>query len=314
MIAARIAVTVALLAVARSVIPAENISCQAFTAFEINRAKRIWTEDQKRAATPVLMPPISLSERLGHDPNRFASGLPHAFSMTTLAGSTFPVQLSDKTTPPFESVGKLFFTDLSGARDWCTASFTEDPHVLMTAAHCVRSSRGFFIDLYFTRAYAFGGGENFSITRAATLDEWVTSAKPARYDVAFLMTKDPATVPQLTFASILVSQWTAVGYPYQVILNGYPTVYDGSTMIHADGNAAPANVTPKGMILMTKVPLGKGTSGGPFIPPAVAGGIGKSVLTVASNLGLSPNQLVGPVFGKRAKELFDHVKAGCPRN
>lgn len=286
-----------------------DINCRAFTVEERSQTRAFWTPDVERAARPIEMPELSVEEftsmfRLSlfdrfHFSSHFATPL-LAVGAVSGVGQAQPATVSNA---PFNAAGRLFFTNRFGATDWCTAAFTGDPSILLTAAHCVQSRGGtFYKGVYFSRAYEDGPGEQFDISFVATFNSWVNDPEPTNFehDYAFLQTSAPVQgVTPLTLASGSSSNWFALGYP--------ATINGGKTMIFLEGTRG----APAKMIVMENNPLDHGLSGGSWILPDPTGAIGQSVLTIASVLAPAPNTMLGPFLTKEATTLFEFVRNGC---
>lgn len=300
---------VALLLVASSTLASSDINCRAFTVEERDLTRAFWTADQERAARPLEMQELSVVEftntlRLSFfDRFRFWSHPVAPLLGTPGPGGIGQAQHASVSSPPFNAAGRLFFTNRFGATDWCTASFTGDPSVLMTAAHCVQSRSGtFYNGVHFSRAYDNGPGEEFDISFVATFNTWVNDPEPTNFehDYAFLQTSVPVQgVTPLIFAAVSSSNWFALGYP--------GTINGGKTMTFVEGTRGAA----ARMIVMENNPLDHGLSGGPWILPDQSGRIGQSVLTVASVLSPTPDAMLGPVLTKETTILFEFVRNGC---
>jgi hypothetical protein len=285
---------------------ADGITCIS-TLEDVNKAREYWTPERRESATPIRLEiyPVGFLALRPAAVTPFFSTAP---SVSALFLSKHGAQDADLTIPPFEAAGRLYFENVYGKSDFCTAAFTNDSNILLTAAHCVRqltmSGSKFLRSFLFTRIYDHGSGEDFDIVAVATVDEWVKPGSSRYdYDYAFLITKDPVVnVAPLTMVSAAPSNWTAIGYP------NTPGVGDGKTMMYDSGGR---RFGASRELIMEAVVMEHGASGGPWIPFKASGAIGTDVFAVASTLGPDPDTLKGVALDVRASELFKYVQAGC---
>jgi hypothetical protein len=283
---------------------ADDIRCHALTNAEILDTSTFWALPKRAAAVPTELGAMTLEELgLEHAAKAKSSSVGSSSTSTFVAVSK-PAP-STVTDPPFRAAGKLYYYDKK--REWCTASFTDAPNILLTSAHCVRSQSGpYFTGIFFVRAAVNNSGEVFAIERVATLPEWVTSGTPNRYDYAFLRTTAPvANVTALTFETGSPTKWIAIGYPDAYIESGVPHTPNGATMMHSAGKGT--KVSGAGMILMEGIPLKHGMSGGPWVPPPTSP-FGSTVVSMASKHVPGEDALVGPIFTERTQKLLEAVK------
>jgi hypothetical protein len=286
----------------------EPLACHSFGVNEIRDTQEYWKMERRKEASPAALLTLSPAQLLSirKDKSFKRRGRKQAKGAAITSASSFLVSKPESaivTDPPFAAAGKLFF--INSTRRWCSASFTGDPKILLTAAHCVRSTNGsYFSGIFFVRASVDDAGEEFSIERVITRPEWVTSGDRDQFDYAFLRTTLPVTsVAPLNFETGSPKSWIAVGYPDKYFEGSVPRTPNGMTMMYAAGKGS--NVS--GMILMEGIPLNHGVSGGPWIPPPNAP-FGSTVVSVASTIGPDDDSLLGPIFDERVAQLFEFIK------
>jgi hypothetical protein len=308
---------VAVLALTGVIAHAESgITCVEFTPAESVQNASVWNlpKELRAESIPLDLPTEgelirefaskSVQDRL----SGFLSAQRQSLMLFTVSatppGGAQPVALF---AAPFNAIGRLFVLDNAAERA-CTAFFFGDSMVVMTAAHCVfnRASGQFFSSIHFTRAHNPNGGQPFGIRKVAIVDEWKTSPTPHDFDYAFLHMTTALQSPKnpLTLGNLgAFHDWIAVGYPKD------PTnpVFDGQTMMRAAGTLGTA--PSANMIRMVGNPMGPGTSGGPFLPPAVPPQslFGTQAISLGS-MKRGPLIVDGPVLGKRTMDLFTNVK------
>jgi hypothetical protein len=262
--------------------------------------------------TPAELPVEPAESFFGHVQRFFA------FTIQTNRVTVATSHPEDAATAaePFKAAGRLFFVDSKGIQRWCTAAFVDNDSTLLTAAHCVwdRANSTFYSNIYFSRAYENGFGENFSIAAIGVLKDWTQAGVPHQFDFAFL------TTTQATGSGHMVSgaspnplqDWIAVGYPRNFVFDGTTESPNGEIMKRARGVAGAAN---QNMFLMLGNPMGRGTSGGSWNAPGRPP-FGNVVFSVSSMLGQKPDSIYGPMLfdtalRQRTLDLSTFVINGC---
>lgn len=315
----RVAFVIVCLFLVRSAHADDGMPCVSFSAQNIEDARKFWTLEEQEKASPAVMPPLSPEERLEFDRAMLLVQaaklklLPFSRSaflafIASAHAAVLPsaVTSAPVTDPPFNASGRLSFSDTGGRPGWCTASFVGDVSVIMTAAHCVANSGGFYSRLQFSRAFVQGvGGENFAISSVGVNQQWVAKGAD-EFDYAFLRTATAVTsATPLTFASGAPGGWIGIGYP-NLLASAIAQPLGQEMMYAAGSNATPSGYT---MYIMDGDPMGSGASGGAWIPPPSAP-FGGAIVTVTAR-NPRANVLLGPILDSRATKLFDKVKAAC---
>ena len=205
---------------------------------------------------------------------------------------------------PFWNGGKLYFTKPDG--DYiCTAEFTGQNNILLTAAHCVRDGNTgqFYKNFRFYRAYNGGGGQYVGWTCAMAYYMWYTPPMNFKYDYAFIHTDRTSGAGWLGWKTqIPYNTWTAIGYPQNSGNNQY--------MYKVVGDKGPIY---NGIVQMNNNPFNGGASGGAWIgdltTPYVGGNyaIGLNSFIRQSD----PNKMWGPLFDNEWVNLYNKTVNNC---
>ncbi len=202
---------------------------------------------------------------------------------------------------PYAQVGKLFFTlgDEPGRVANCTGAFSGGGRVVITAAHCVMSLNGHWNDDFvFIRSYGAREQELFAIQCIGILEDWgaINDDGMLMVDYAFLLTNRVNKTGALPFS--------IDAPPERMKVVGYSDNHrDGRRMLELD-IFADISAT---LVGYTENPLGKGSSGSPWI-----GGADMSVFTVTSHyMKKDQQQMNGPRLTPLAERLLAFTRNGC---
>lgn len=90
--------------------------------------------------------------------------------------------------PPWNKIGKLYFTTPGGGSSYCTANVASGNSVLITAAHCVYTrGAGFNSNFVFVPAERYGAAPygSYGWSSASVMNNWITNGG-RRWDVAVI--------------------------------------------------------------------------------------------------------------------------------
>lgn len=213
----------------------------------------------------------------------------------------------DPNRIPYRTAGRLHFRVGTGTAH-CTASYTADPNILLTAAHCVQdmNTGNWNTDFLFVQRYNSGSGRRVTTRCVAVWPEWVTGGSDRfQHDYAFFLTVEASDVGHLGMkANWSYNNWWSIGYPAAI---------DG-------GQSMQALAGTKGSVSSNVVEMihGEpnftfGASGGPWLgDPTEGTGMGNYSISVNSFIVQTlPGRMFGPYFTNRAFDLFRFVRNGC---
>lgn len=213
----------------------------------------------------------------------------------TLARQAVPADVSKF---PYSAGGALFFKR-NNKNYRCSAQFTADPTVLLTAAHCVRDtgSGTWNSRTVFYRAYEGGTGDFYSTQCIGTKQGWVSGSNKYKWDYAFIK-----VVGSSRRGGVLGYK---TGTPYSRFESiGYAgNCGGGKSMYKASGRKGSVS---DGIVQMLDNPCTFGHSGGAWI--------GANRYAIGTNSFIyrnRPNEMYGPVFDGNTTNLFNYVKRGC---
>ncbi len=205
---------------------------------------------------------------------------------------------ADLNQLPHAAIGKLFFTKKSGPVSTCSAGFAGGSDIIVTAAHCILSLSGEWNDDFlFVRAYGTNHQEAYGIACVGVPWQWgeLEGDDALDYDFAFLK-----TIRDSSEGALGVSNGLA---PEEVLLVGYANKYfNGRVMLNL---TSPAFYSPNGRVSSKDNPLGRGSSGTPWV--------GTSTVYSLSSYFLEDEDDVmwGPRFTRETMELMNYVRNGC---
>jgi V8-like Glu-specific endopeptidase len=224
--------------------------------------------------------------------------------------------------PVAAAVGKVFFT-LGGADFVCSGALVASKHayVVLTAAHCVRNSRGQWATNWtFVPGYRDGTDPygQYTARRFFVSPRWTgPDTGSERYDVAFVRVTpvklDGARSRRASAPAGLPIRFDAsqtVAAPSPAYVFGYPALppYSGQYANYCAGRAAGSATRPGSV--HTSCMMTAGDSGGPwlagFSPQAGAGAI---TAVTAYKLSGNPRTLYGAVLGPSARALYLRASA-----
>ncbi|MCO5759909.1 MAG: trypsin-like serine protease [Chromatiaceae bacterium] len=203
------------------------------------------------------------------------------------------VPLTADTSYPYQTVGKLFFTQ-PGVGDFTCSAAVIRPRLILTAGHCVHSGRGaWFTNFRFIPAYRDGAAPfgQWSAAWVTTTTPWINGggAVPNAADYALIELNDqPVGGATRRIGDVVgyLGYATHALLPNHAHLLGYPAAFDGGGKMHQVTSAS-FQSGGNNTVLYGSDMTG-GSSGGPWLQnfgPASAGQSG----------GLKPgrNQVIG---------------------
>ncbi len=212
---------------------------------------------------------------------------------------------------PYWSTGALFYKKEDGDTYQCTAQFTNDLKVILTAAHCVyntaaaKGKGAWNSDFEFQRGYTNGATLQKVGWRCVSIfDAYHSPSKNYAYDYAFILTDKNDEKPPLAlqFSIPSTKPLTAVGYPDNFGGSEYLYKVDGA-WAGVDG----------GIVTMTGNPMRHGNSGGAWFSKfKVDGGDTDNQIVSVNSHHLTGNTTDenGPVFTADTDRLYRHVRDG----
>lgn len=208
---------------------------------------------------------------------------------------------------PFNRAGQMFFLEGS-ARSACSAQFTADPRVIVTASHCVQKRDGTWrTHFVFVQRYEDGEGVRIPYTCVANWPMWVADAQNSRqWDYAFLLMDIPSDAG--VFGLQTFSAHTSIA------AIGYPTAMGGGLrmqMVQGARGLVANNIVE---LVQGEPRFTEGASGGAWIGDLTENpaGAGNVVISVTSHTYDSrPGRVYGPYFNNLTIDLFRFVQRGC---
>jgi V8-like Glu-specific endopeptidase len=207
-------------------------------------------------------------------------------------------EVTDFGQLPYSAAGRLFFTRPDGKVATCSGAFAGRADLILTAAHCVMSLEGDWNrDFLFIRAYGTDRQDVFAIECVAAPANWgaLSDQSLYRYDYAFLRATRNSQAGSLGI--------TNGQPPDEVKLVGYANNYfEGRRMLELD---VPTFIAEDGLIGSENNPLGKGSSGSPWLGLS-------TVFTVTSYVSPYFRQnVMGPRLSLDALHLVNYAGNGC---
>ncbi|MGV8938060.1 MAG: trypsin-like serine peptidase [Allorhizobium sp.] len=231
---------------------------------------------------------------------------------TNLGAKGVPEKIANpNANSPYWSTGALFYKKEDGDTYRCTAQFTNDKSVILTAAHCVyntmaaKGQGAWNSDFEFWRAYANGVTPQKVGWRCISIfDAYHTPSKNYAYDYAFILTdqQDQKTPLALHIGTPATKPLTAVGYP-----DNYGA---GQYLYKVDGDW---DSVSGGIVTMKGNPMRQGNSGGAWFSSfKVDGGSTDNYVVSLNSHHLTGNteDENGPLFTADTQRLMEHVAAG----
>lgn len=212
--------------------------------------------------------------------------------------------------PPLKWAGKLFYRRPEG--DWvCSAQFIA-PHVILTAAHCVRDhdTGKYFSNFAFALQYDKGNfSHRYGWKCAVTPAGWTSHSDDAwQWDYAMLLADDVSKTGHFGTRYGWQGAYdhaSKIGYPKDVASGEIMQVDEGSLVVG------------KGLVKLNhgNPNSGKGSSGGAWVGKYSASDQKDAnfVLSLTSfGRTEEPGVAYGPYFNDEFKRLLDYVSSGCP--
>lgn len=287
------------LSICRGLTPTGAFQDDEIDCHQVVGDEAYWTEERMRAAKPT---PLSLGER-----GRLRIGGRPEGGGTAAPGLTLgqPVP-ADVAVWPYSAGGRLFYTKPQGDY-WCSAELAGSNRALLTAAHCVRSSKtgDWYSRFLFVRAYEQAGdryrGQPMRLKSVCTWNGFLGEWSPnLALDYSFFATQASSAGDWVPLATTVPFElWTAIGYP-----DNYG---DGSVMYSVNGAKGAAQ--KGGVVEMLGNPMESGASGGAWIhlPQGPQG----QAFVVGLNSAYGENEtMFSPRFDAKTEYLLRHVD-GC---
>ncbi|OMD87518.1 MULTISPECIES: serine protease [Paenibacillus] len=283
-----------------------------FSEEEIQKTLEYWTPERKQNAIPITLPKYQLEDEGNKktnidDNDQFIiqSNTSNMIPPLNAIGTPFP---ADETQFPYHVAGRFFLTitlengtfqDSVGS-----AQFVGHCSIILTAAHCVRNSVNgqYYSNFLFSRGYENGNGDDFGITRVATLDDYVGSTGQTRrsFDYAFAFT-DRAFNDWIGIqANNPHNSFRAIGYPLNYGAGEKLYAVDG-TKGTVEGNTA---------VMIGNPYKNGGSSGGAWIANFSTERDGLKNIVVGLNSGSivdSNDKMISPIFAQKTFDLFNQV-------
>ena len=279
-----------------------------------------WTQGRLRNAKPLPIPVAKAT------PGGAPSPAPSAPSGPRSAGASGAAQnvgqaerkTGDPNSIPLRWAGKFFFSKSDG--DYiCSAQFIA-PHIILTAAHCMRddTSGQWYKDFIFALQYQRGQTTQQLTPKCyATWSTWVHGSSEDdtfwRYDYAMILTEESSKTGNFgwhfDYDPSEYSTAVKVGYPADIL--------DGE-VVQMDGGPLKAPETRPGLVMLQhgNPKNAGGSSGGGWVGN-FSGNTqsgGNRVISVTSHhVGDETRVSYGPHFDKDFKGLMEYVQRGCKK-
>jgi Trypsin len=295
---------------------AQHIDCVTLSPGQ-QRAVQ-WTEGRLRSAKPLPIPVAKV--RPGGAPAPAPSGPRSAGPVGSGSAQNVGAaarKTGDPNSVPLRWAGKFFFKKPDGDDYICSAQFIT-PHVILTAAHCMRDDETgkWYHDFLFELQYERGQAtQKLTPKNFATWSAWVHGEEDDEtfwhYDYAMILTEDSSKTGnfgwQYNYATSQYPNAVKVGYPAD-ILDGEVVQMDGGPL--TEPQARPGIVrlqhgNPKNA---------GGSSGGAWVGNfnTATGQDTNMVISVTSHhVGDETTVSFGPHFDADFKKLLDYVQSGC---
>jgi V8-like Glu-specific endopeptidase len=240
---------------------------------------QIGTAGQIGALNPIQFGPIPLA---------FEDQYPYPFTRFDVYRHLYA---SNAIPPvfPYRAIGKLFFTDQTGANFICSASVIR-PHLVLTARHCIFNyvdpqGGQFFTTVVFYPGWFCAaapcpqpGGANGFLHNgwpARMLATWVSNAAGAQFDIGFIQTFDDqgggcggsSGRPIESYTGVLGFQTGGDVRTFHYNMFGYPAAppFTGTLMVEAQGSPGADNPFGTTNTFSNGNDMTGGSSGGPWI-------------------------------------------------
>jgi len=246
-----------------------------------------WSKSRMQGAIDPF--PIVSEEYFGDE------GTITLLSATVSEATIYDATLNDV---PFKHMGKLYFTNNDGNQCACSGTYIgPTDHVLLTAAHCVRDSNGYYSDFMFSQQYNNGVGHRKGVSYLFVPSQYnANDRNDLSLDYAFLVTKQPSENGGVgLYTGVPTSKITAAGYP--------KNVYDGQKLVWLSGGKG---AVFHGLVHMPSNSMQMGSSGGAWLRSAEDGwyatGINSHTNTLYSGM-------FSPVFDEGTTRLYNDAES-----
>ncbi len=261
--------------------------------------------------TAVPLPERTVSpEALEEMKERFrelSPGAPEIERKSNLKQQGVPERVDNPNAAnPYWSTGRLIFRKADGNLYACTAQFTEDFKVVLTAAHCVYDTddaHDWNRDFLFQRGYTNGvSTQDVGWKCMSLFTSYHTPSENFAYDYAFILTDVDDGRPPLALRT---------GEPEDDAITavGYPNNYDqGRYLYKVDGQWSSIS---GGIVTMKGNPMRSGNSGGAwFANFKVDGGVDDNLVISLNSHHLESvdDEENGPLFTADTERLMEHVR------
>jgi hypothetical protein len=277
----------------------------------------LWTQGRLRNAKPLPTPVAKATPSGTPKPAPLAPSGPRSAMASGAAKNVGQAdrKTGDPNSIPLRWAGKFFFSKSDG--DYiCSAQFIA-PHVILTAAHCMRDDTNgqWYKDFVFSLQYQRGQyTQQLTPKCYAMWNQWVHGASDDdetywHYDYAMILTEESSKTGSFG--------WTYNYDPSQfptAVKVGYPAdILDGE-VVQMDGGPLKAPETRPGLVMLQhgNPKNAGGSSGGAWVGDFSAGLDGNRVISVTSHhIGDETTISYGPQFDQDFKTLLDNVQGGC---
>lgn len=207
-------------------------------------------------------------------------------------------------SPPWNKIGKLYFTTPDGSGSYCTANVASGRGVIITAAHCVYTpGQGFNGNFVFVPAERFGVAPygQYGWQSAAVLNQWISDGG-RRWDVAVIqLAGESATdLPVTRYVGWLGRSWDW-GYAQDTASHGYASNL-GAPFTHICEGRTWSSPWEGEDVLVQGCDMTFGSSGGAWLrnyaPDSHAGNHVNAVVS-GPHIGDFGYSYVGPRFSNR---------------
>lgn len=208
---------------------------------------------------------------------------------------------SQWTAPPWNKIGKLYFTTPSGGSSYCTANVASGNSVIITAAHCVYTrGQGWNSNFVFVPAERYGVAPygSYGWSSASVMTNWI-NAGGRRWDVAVIRLSGEASSgqPVVNYVGWLGRSWN-YGYEQYTYSHGYAS--NLSTQYTNICSGRTYSSTSEGTnVLVQGCDMTYGSSGGGWLinyTPNSHGGNHVNSVVSGPHIGAFGTAYVGPRF------------------
>lgn len=273
---------------------------------------RVWTEEMLANAQPYPIPVLSeeqFSQMLKRSARTIkfftAASSPGSIEGTVSADikaenpTIGTAAISDPSRAPFNSVGKIFFSQ-GGGSYVCSGSQIA-PGILLTAGHCLHDGSSKWSSNVIWHPSYPAAGKSYTASGFACFEGW-TQGDGEGFDFDFCMARlsgDPVGdgfgTSGFSYNQGINGTWQSVGYPAAA-------PYSGEQMYRAAGSLKTGSIGAYSKVEMSPNDMTGGCSGGPWWKDGTANGVN------SFRYVNSPNTMYSPYFGDGPMVLFNQVK------